>query len=126
MAAGPPNRGQFPMIRYLKTGRTEAENVEADRKVRQTVEGLLADFAARGDAAVREMSEKFDKWSPAAFRLSDEQIKALIATLPAQTITDIEFAQAQVRRFAQAQRAALQDIEVETLPGVRLGHKNIP
>ena len=114
------------MIRYLKAGRTEAENVEADRKVRQTVEGLLADVAARGDAAVREMSEKFDKWSPAAFRLSDEQIKALIATLPAQTITDIEFAQAQVRRFAQAQRAALQDIEVETLPGVRLGHKNIP
>jgi sulfopropanediol 3-dehydrogenase len=114
------------MIRYLKAGRTEAENVEADRKVRQTVEGLLADVAARGDAAVREMSEKFDKWSPAAFRLSDEQIKALIATLPAQAITDIEFAQAQVRRFAQAQRAALQDIEVETLPGVRLGHKNIP
>jgi sulfopropanediol 3-dehydrogenase len=114
------------MIRYLKAGRTEAENVEADRKVRQTVEGLLADVAARGDTAVRELSEKFDKWSPAAFRLSDTEIKALIATLPAQTITDIEFAQAQVRGFAQAQRAALRDIEVETLPGVRLGHKNIP
>ena len=94
--------------------------------MRQTVERIIDDVAARGDAAVRELSAKFDKWEPASFRLSREQIDALIASLPAQVIEDIKFAQAQVRRFAEAQRAALRDIEVETLPGVRLGHKNIP
>ncbi len=114
------------MIRVLKKGLSEAEASEADRKVRATVEGILADIAARGDAAVRELSARFDHWEPPAFRLSRFEIDALIASLPTQVIEDIRFAQAQVRRFAEAQRAALRDIEVETLPGVRLGHKNIP
>src|SRR5580693_3357353 len=114
------------MIRYLKRGATEAEKTEADRKTRQTVEAILDDIGARGDVAVRELSAKFDKWEPASFRLSDAEIRDLIATLPAQVIDDIKFAQAQIRRFAEAQKAALRDIEVETLPGIRLGHKNIP
>jgi len=114
------------MIRYLKRGATEAEKTEADRKTRQTVEAILDDIAARGDVAVRELSAKFDKWEPASFRLSDSEITDLVATLPAQVIDDIRFAQTQIRRFAEAQKAALKDIEIETLPGIRLGHKNIP
>ncbi len=114
------------MIRHLKQGLAESEKFEADRKVRATVESILDDVAARGDAAIRELSARLDKWDPPDFRLSSEQIDALIASLPTQVIEDIKFAQAQVRRFAEAQRAALRDIEVETLPGVRLGHKNIP
>ncbi|MBS0644029.1 MAG: histidinol dehydrogenase [Proteobacteria bacterium] len=114
------------MIQVLKAGATEAEKTEADRKVRQTVESILEDIAARGDAAVRELSAKFDKWEPESFRLRADEIKALIDSLPQQVIDDIAFAQAQIRRFAEAQKAALQDIEVETLPGIRLGHKNIP
>ena len=114
------------MIRVLKSGLSDAEKFAADRAVRETVEAMLDDIAARGDTAVRELSARLDHWEPASFRLSQAEIDALIASLPAQTITDIRFAQAQVRRFAEAQRAALTDIEVETLPGVRLGHKNIP
>ena len=114
------------MIRYLKRGATEAEKTEADRKTRQTVEAILDDIAARGDVAVRELSARFDKWEPASFRLTDNEIADLIATLPAQVIDDIRFAQTQIRRFAEAQKAALKDIEIETLPGIRLGHKNIP
>ena len=114
------------MIRVLKPGLSEAEKFAADRAVRATVEAMLDDIAARGDAAVRELSARLDHWEPASFRLSQAEIDALIASLPAQTITDIRFAQTQVRRFAEAQRAALTDIEIETLPGVRLGHKNIP
>ncbi|MFZ4659943.1 MAG: histidinol dehydrogenase [Caldilineaceae bacterium] len=114
------------MAQYLKIGLGQTEIKAADAKVRQVVEGILADVEARGDVAVRDLSERLDKWSPASFRLSTEQIEQIIACLPAQTIDDIKFAQAQVRNFAQAQRAAIQDIEVETLPGVTLGHKNIP
>ncbi len=114
------------MIRNLKRGATDAEKFEADRKVRQTVEAILDDVIRRGDAAVRELSAKFDKWEPKSFRLSAGEIQALIDSLPAQVIEDIKFAQAQIRRFAEVQRAALRDVEVETLPGVRLGHKNIP
>jgi sulfopropanediol 3-dehydrogenase len=114
------------MIRILKHGATEAEKTEADRKVRQTVESILEDITARGDIAVRELSAKFDKWEPASFRLYPEEIRSLIDSLPAQVITDIRFAQAQIRNFAQAQKDALRDIEVETLPGIRLGHRNIP
>jgi sulfopropanediol 3-dehydrogenase len=114
------------MIRILKHGATEAEKTEADRKVRHTVEAILDDIAARGDTAVRELSAKFDKWEPESFRLTDAEIRDLIGTLPDQVITDIKFAQTQIRRFAEAQKAALVDIEVETLPGIRLGHKNIP
>jgi sulfopropanediol 3-dehydrogenase len=114
------------MIRILKHGASEAEKTEADKKVRQTVEAILDDIGSRGDMAVRELSAKFDKWEPASFRLSDAETRDLIATLPAQVIEDIKFAQTQIRRFAEAQKAALRDIEVETLPGIRLGHKNIP
>ena len=114
------------MATYLKKGMSVEKSREADAKVRATVEGILLDIEKRGDAAVRELSEKFDKWSPESFRLSPTQIEELIASLPDQVIQDIKFAQAQVRGFAQAQRNALKDIEVETLPGVILGHKNIP
>jgi sulfopropanediol 3-dehydrogenase len=113
-------------VTYLKRGKTTDEKALADVKVQQTVAGILADIAARGDDAVRELSVKFDGWSPDEFRLSGAQIESIIDSLPSQVIDDIKFAQAQVRTFAQAQRAALQDIEVETLPGVILGHKNIP
>ena len=114
------------MIRVLKHGATEAEKTEADRKVRQTVESILEDVIARGDTAVRELSIKFDKWDPPSFRLRPDEIASLMNSLPTQVIDDIKFAQAQIRRFAEAQRAALTDIEIETLPGIRLGHKNIP
>ena len=114
------------MIRTLKHGASEADKTEADRAVRQSVEAILEDIAARGDAAVRDLSAKFDKWQPAAFRLRPEEIQSLIDSLPDQVISDIKFAQAQIRRFAEAQKNALRDIEVETLPGVRLGHKHIP
>ena len=114
------------MIQYLKQGATEAEKIEADKKVRVTVESILDDVIARGDAAVRDLSVKFDKWNPASFRLSQTEIQSLIDSLPTQVIEDIRFAQTQIRRFAEAQKAALRDIEVETLPGVRLGHRNIP
>src|ERR1039458_10040801 len=126
MADGPRNNGDHAMIRILKHGKSEAENFAADRQVRQTVEAILDDIMTRGDIAVRELSVKFDKWEPQDFRLSRQQIDALIASLPAQVIDDIKFAQAQIRNFAEVQRAALRDVEVETLPGVRLGHKNIP
>jgi sulfopropanediol 3-dehydrogenase len=114
------------MIQVLKHGATETEKAEADRKVRQTVESILEDIAARGDAAVRDLSAKFDNWTPPSFRLRPDEIASLMATLPAQVIEDIKFAQTQIRTFAQAQKNALKDIEVETLPGIRLGHKNIP
>jgi sulfopropanediol 3-dehydrogenase len=114
------------MIRYLKRGATDEEKFQADQKVRQTVEAILDDVMRRGDAAVRELSGRFDKWEPSAFRLSASEIQVLINSLPSQVIDDIKFAQAQIRRFAEVQRAALRDVEVETLPGVRLGHKNIP
>jgi sulfopropanediol 3-dehydrogenase len=114
------------MIRTLKRGATEEEKFAADRQVRQTVEAILDDIMRRGDAAVRELSVKFDNWEPKDFRLSAVEVQALIDSLPAQVIDDIKFAQAQIRRFAEVQRAALRDVEVETLPGVRLGHRNIP
>jgi sulfopropanediol 3-dehydrogenase len=114
------------MIQILKHGATETEKAEADRKVRQTVESILEDIGARGDIAVRELSEKFDKWTPDSFRLRPDEIESLMATLPTQVIDDIKFAQTQIRNFAQAQKNALKDIEVETLPGIRLGHRNIP
>lgn len=114
------------MIRTIKPGISEAEVAEFESRVRQTVEQILSDITERGDDAVRELSNKFDKWSPANFRLSDGEIKACIDRLPKQTIKDIEFAQSQIRKFAEIQRAALKDVEEETLPGVILGHKNIP
>lgn len=113
-------------IRYIKKGKTVAQKADADAKVQEVVRGILADIRERKDAAVRELSQTFDNWTPADFRLSAAQIQTIIAGLPEQVITDIKFAQEQVRNFAIAQRAALRDIEIETLPGVVLGHKNIP
>jgi sulfopropanediol 3-dehydrogenase len=114
------------MIRHLKQGISTTQAETEDAKVRLTVEDILRTLSSRGDAAVRDYSERFDKWSPAQFRLSRAEIDACYSALPKQAIEDIRFAQAQVRNFAQIQRAALQDVEVETLPGVILGHKNIP
>lgn len=114
------------MITFLKRGKS-AHDVEAyDAKTRATVENILADVGNRGDEAVRELSQKFDNWSPETFRLSKEQIEAAVAQVSKTDLDDIRFAQAQVRNFATHQRAALKDVEVETLPGVILGHKNIP
>jgi sulfopropanediol 3-dehydrogenase len=114
------------MIQHLKRGKPADQLAQIDNNVRTTVEGILADIAARGDQAVREYSTKFDQWTPASLRLSEEEIAACIASLPEQAIEDIRFAQAQIRRFAQIQLLSIRDVEVETLPGVVLGHKNIP
>jgi sulfopropanediol 3-dehydrogenase len=103
-----------------------AAAADMNAKVKSTVEEILRDIETRGDAAVRELSEKFDKWSPATFRLNDEQIQAAIGRLSQRTIDDIKFAQKQIRKFAEIQKAALRDVEEETFPGVTLGHKNIP
>lgn len=114
------------MARYLKNGMDVDVAETEDAKVRQIVEDVLKDIRTRGDAAVRDYSQKFDKWSPTSFRLSKEDIAAAYKELTPQNIDDIKFAQAQVRNFAEIQRAALKDVEVETLPGVVLGHKNVP
>ncbi|MEL6955125.1 MAG: histidinol dehydrogenase [Pseudomonadota bacterium] len=114
------------MARWLKHGIDPDIKQKADAQVRATVEGILDDIDQRGDAAVRDLSAKFDKWSPDSFRLTREDIDACYEELDEQAISDIKFAQEQVRNFAEIQRAALQDVEVETLPGVILGHKNIP
>ena len=113
-------------IRTLKTGKPQTERAEDDAKVRQIVETTLADIEARGDAAVRELAEKFDNYSPASYRLSQEEIDALIAEVSPRDMEDIKFAHEQVKAFAEAQRASMTDIEVETMPGVILGHRNIP
>jgi sulfopropanediol 3-dehydrogenase len=114
------------MPRHIKAAALAGQEDEADAKVRGTVEGIIADVAERGDDAVRELSLRFDKWAPSSFRLSDDEIRGLVARVSPQAIADIEFAQAQIRNFAEIQRAALQDVEVETLPGVVLGHRHIP
>ncbi|MEM9796970.1 MAG: histidinol dehydrogenase [Pseudomonadota bacterium] len=114
------------MAEHLKTARSEADRAEDDAKVRAAVEATLKDIEARGDAAVRDLSEKFDGYAPERFRLSQAQIDGLIAELSDRELADIKFAQEQVRNFAQAQRDSMLDIEVETLPGVILGHRNIP
>ncbi len=120
------NRSRKLAITYLKRSKPEAEKAEDDAKVRSVVEATLADIAARGDAAVRELSEKFDGYAPQAFRLSEAEIEDLMAQVSPRDMDDIKFAQDQVRNFAQAQRDSMLDIEVETMPGVILGHKNIP
>ena len=114
------------MITHLKRGVTPQSMADSDAQTRRTVEGILREIELRGDAAVREFSEKFDKWSPTSFRLSQDEIEACIAQLTPAAIADIQFAQTQIRRFAQIQRDSLKDVEVETLPGVVLGHRNIP
>src|SRR4051794_40188085 len=111
------------MIRQIKKGITYADSKEADARVRATVESMINDVSERRNAAVHELSARLDKWSPESFRLSTEQIKDIVDGLPKQVIEDIKFAQTQIRNFAQKQREAIKDIEVETLPGVILGHK---
>ena len=113
-------------VTYLKRGKPESERSEDDAKVRSNVESILTDIENRGDAAVRELSRKFDRYTPPSFRLSDGEIAALMNKVSARDMDDIKFAQTQVRNFAQAQKDSMRDIEIETLPGVILGHKNIP
>ncbi|MBE7202752.1 MAG: histidinol dehydrogenase [Parafilimonas terrae] len=114
------------MARLLKAGRSADAQAAEDAGVRATVETLLADIAARGDAAVREASARFDGWNRTDFRLTDREIRDCMAELSGRSLDDIRFAQEQVRRFAEIQRSGLRDVEAETLPGVVLGHKNIP
>ena len=114
------------MIRHMKTGRPGKEVATQDAMVRQTVERILDDITRRGDAALCEYSEKFDNWNPPSFRLTDEEIQSCYKEVSDRVKDDIGFAQTQIRNFAVHQRAALRDVEVETLPGVVLGHKNIP
>ena len=114
------------MPTYLKRGHSPQARAEDDRRVRETVENILADIASRGDAAVRELSVKFDGWDRTDYRLTDAEIQECLGQLPHQNVKDIEFAQAQVRGFAEHQRESIRDIEVETLPGVVLGHRNVP
>jgi sulfopropanediol 3-dehydrogenase len=110
----------------LKSGKPADQRNEDDAKVRATVEAILRDIETRGDAAVRELALKFDHYAPPAFRLTASEIEAAMARVAPRDMEDIRFAQAQIRRFAEAQRASMQDIEVETLPGVILGHRHIP
>src|SRR5204863_1391942 len=114
------------MARHLKRGMDPSAIKAADAKVRQTVEEILADIDARKDAAVRDLSQKFDNWSPPDFRLSPAEIERAIGQVAKRDLDDIRFAQAQVRNFAQEQKDSMRDLEVETLPGVVLGHKHIP
>jgi histidinol dehydrogenase len=114
------------MATFLKKGKSENDIQQADNKIKEIVSGILKDVKENGDVAVRKLSQQFDKWSPASFRLSPAQIQEAMASLPEQTVNDLKFAQQQIRFFAEKQRASITDIEVETMPGVFLGHKNIP
>ena len=114
------------MANYLKKGKSQTEISAGDAKIRKAVEDILAAIAHRGDAALREHSERLDSWNPERFRLSAEEIQRCHEEVPEQVKDDIRFAQAQIRGFAQHQLEALREVEVETLPGVVLGHKNIP
>ena len=113
-------------VEYLKSGKPDAERAEDDAKTRIIVEETLKNIEINGDAAVRELSIKFDNYAPENFKLSEKEISDLIASLSDRELSDIKFAQEQVRNFAQAQRDSMLDIEIETIPGVILGHKNIP
>src|SRR5579872_6530710 len=114
------------MREVLKPGRAPQAKAADAAKTKAAVEAILAEVERRGDDAVRELSEKFDNWSPPSFRLGKAEIDRCIAALRPRDVEDIKFAQAQIRRFAEIQKAALREVEVETLPGVVLGHKNIP
>ncbi|CAM2157780.1 Histidinol dehydrogenase homolog 1 [Paraburkholderia tropica] len=111
---------------FLKSATTQPTGEADTKQVRRVVEEMIADISTRGDEALHEYSNKFDKWNPEKFRLSQEQIDACLAELTEQEIADIKFAQEQVRNFARHQLSSMRDIEVETLPGVILGHKNVP
>jgi sulfopropanediol 3-dehydrogenase len=114
------------MIRFLKTGRSAQQSAQDATQVRDTVAGILADIETRGDDALRELSKKFDNWAPESFRLSQAEVDACANSLTPGQLDDILFAQTQIRNFAKAQRESLRDVEVQTLPGVVLGHKNMP
>jgi sulfopropanediol 3-dehydrogenase len=114
------------MIRRIKSGQSAVAKAQNSAQVYQTVEAILGDIAARGGVAVREFSQKFDQWSPPRFRLTRDEIADCVRSIPSSTIEDIRFAQAQIRNFALAQRDCIKDLEIETLPGVVLGHRNIP
>ncbi|CDQ19001.1 histidinol dehydrogenase [Halobacillus karajensis] len=114
------------MATYIKKGKSEQELQETSEKVQEAVAGIIKDIEANGDKAVRELSVQFDKWSPDSFRLTDEQIRDVVESVDDSVKEDIKFAQKQIRFFAQKQRESMKDIEVETIPGVTLGHKNIP
>ena len=114
------------MARYLKTSISQQEKDDADAEVRKTVEAILDDIKARGDEALRDYSQKFDNWAPDSFRLSRAEIEACYGRVTEQNIADIKFAQAQIRNFAEIQKASIRDVEEETYPGVILGHKNLP
>ncbi|MEL7177104.1 MAG: histidinol dehydrogenase [Pseudomonadota bacterium] len=114
------------MAEYLKRGKPANERADDDAKVRATVEDILKDIETRGDAAVRDLSTKFDGYTPQAFRLSDSEIEAAMQKVSTREMDDIRFAQDQIRAFAQVQRDSMKDVEVETMPGVILGHRNIP
>ena len=113
-------------IEYLKKGKNEADRAVDDAKVRGVVEDTLKAIEERGDNAVREYSQKFDNYTPESYKLNLDEIDSLIKRVPKRDLKDIKFAQSQIRKFAQAQRDSMQDIEIETMPGVTLGHKNIP
>jgi sulfopropanediol 3-dehydrogenase len=113
-------------IHHLKSGKPAEARADDDAKVRATVEGILKDIETRGDAGVRDLAQKFDGYAAPSFRLTSSEIEAAMQKVSARDMEDIRFAQDQIRRFAQAQRASMTDIEVETLPGVFLGHRNIP
>ena len=114
------------MVHHLKTGRTQEQSSADARKVRDIVTGILENLEGRGEAALREYSAKFAKWDPPSFRLSEPEIEACLLQISQRDLDDIRFAQAQVRNFARIQRDSMKDVEVETLPGVILGHKNMP
>ncbi len=114
------------MIRHLKRRQDAATIAHADAKVRDTVEAIIRSIEERGDVAVREYSRQFDQWDPADFRLSEDEIRKAVGQLSGRELEDIRFAQKQIRHFAQKQRESMVDIEIETLPGVVLGHKHIP
>lgn len=121
------NKGEEEqMVKVIKAGKSQEEVSANDLKVSQIVSEALQDVETRGDQAVRELSEKFDKWSPQTFRLSTKQIEEIVAKVPSEVLEDIKFAQKNIREFAEAQLASLHDVEVENIPGVTLGHKNIP
>ncbi|KMS84248.1 histidinol dehydrogenase, partial [Streptomyces regensis] len=114
------------MPEILKAPTGGARDTGTDASVAERVSTIISDIRARGDEAVREYSERFDRWSPESFRLSEEEVERIVAGVPDQVLDDIRFVQDQVRGFARHQRDALADVEVETLPGVHLGHRHVP
>jgi len=114
------------LARYLKQGKPQDQRAEDDARIRQIVESLIENIETNGDRAVRELSEQFDQWSPDSFFLTEQEIEEQVSKVSKRDLADIRFAQKQVREFAEHQRSSLTDVEIETMPGVVLGHRNIP